>query len=455
MTETRVATSETGVAAAEAGVAEPAAETGAPAPETRAAAPARKRFPKALLALPIAGVALGQRFVLPGTSIADLALALSMVVGFGYLVREVRATGWPRLPRWTRWLAALWAWAAAGGLVHVLSETETFSAAEFSKSLLKFTFYAVAVIIVMLAVRDAPPAAPPRMVLVAFTLAGIAAIALYVAMLQKVPLPYELLWGHGPDAAYFSDLWWFGGVHEARRVFLRAQGLSSEPSKLGYLQAMALAYLLLKRGPRVRFAYGLGLIVILLSLLLTFSLTAYAMLVPIGVLVLVDRWRSRSLRLGWKTAVAAVVVLLLIAPIASTVYSTVVVRATRALTGEGDTSSFLRVQGNWKMTYYLLETSPVVGVGLGNFDIVAWDLRAFIFQGYLIERETQGWNVLAYVLATTGLPGLLLLLCMLASAFRDHRRMALPFFLGMFADGTFLGAAYWVFLALFATDSDG
>jgi hypothetical protein len=30
-----------------------------------------------------------------------------------------------------------------------------------------------------------------------------------------------------------------------------------------------------------------------------------------------------------------------------------------------------------------------------------------------------------------------------------------PFFLGMFADGTFLGAAYWVFLALYATDSDG
>jgi len=27
--------------------------------------------------------------------------------------------------------------------------------------------------------------------------------------------------------------------------------------------------------------------------------------------------------------------------------------------------------------------------------------------------------------------------------------------LGMFADGTFLGAAYWVFLALYATDSEG
>ena len=216
---------------------------------------------------------------------------------------------------------------------------------------------------------------------------------------------------------------------------------------------MALAYLLLKPAPTVRF--GLGVLLILLSLMMSFSLTAYAMLVPIAVLAVFDRWRSGSLRLRRKALVAAAVTLLLIAPIAPTVYSTVVVRAMRSFTGASDTSSFLRVQGNWRMTYYLLETSPVVGVGLGNFDIVAWDLRAFIFQGYLIERETQGWNVLAYVLATTGLPGLVLLLCMVVSAFRGHGRLALPFFLGMFADGTFLGAAYWVFLALFATDSDG
>ena len=44
---------------------------------------------------------------------------------------------------------------------------------------------------------------------------------------------------------------------------------------------------------------------------------------------------------------------------------------------------------------------------------------------------------------------------MLMSAFRGRGRLALPFALGMFADGTFLGAAYWVFLALYATDSEG
>ena len=421
--------------------------------ETVVATRARSWFPSVLVALPVAGVALGQRFVLPGASIADLTLAATIGLGFVYLVRQAKTTGWPRLPRWTRWLAALWAWAAAGGLVHVLSETETFSAAEFSKSLAKLTFYALGVIVLTLAVRAAAPPTPPRLVLIAFALAGAAAIVLYVAMLMKVPLPYQLLWGHGPDAAYFSDLWWYGGTHEARRIFLRGQGLTSEPSKLGYLQAMALAYLLLKPAPRVRF--GVGILLILLSLMLTFSLTAYAMLLPILVLAVFYRFQSGSFRIGRKALIAAAVTLLLVVPIAPTVYSTVVVRAMRSVTGTADTSSSLRVQGNWKMTYYLLETSPVVGVGLGNFDIVAWDLRAFIFQGYLIERETQGWNVLAYVLATTGLPGLILLLGMLVSAFRGRGRLFLPFMLGMFADGTFLGAAYWVFLALYATDSEG
>ena len=120
--------------------------------EILAPAPPRRLFPSALVALPIAGVALGQRFVLPGTSIADLALAAATAMGLACLAREARAGGWPRLPRWTRWLAALWAWAVAGGLVHIVSGSEPFSAAEFAKSLAKLSFYAVAAVVLALAV---------------------------------------------------------------------------------------------------------------------------------------------------------------------------------------------------------------------------------------------------------------------------------------------------------------
>jgi hypothetical protein len=412
----------------------------------------RRRFPEALIALPIFGVALGQRFVLPGASIADLALAAFTAIGIVHLARVGRETGRPALPAWTKWLLGLWGWALLGGVVHVLSGTEPFSTLEFSKSMAKLSFYTVAAVVMALALRDCPPTMPRRLVLTAFAAAGAVAVAMYVAMLLHVPLPLAALWGHAPDSAYFSDLWWFGGAHEARRVFLRAQGLASEPSRLGYLQAMALAYLLLKPGAPVRF--GVRLILIVVSLLLTFSLTAYALLLPTLGLAVLARARGVSLERRRRTLALAAAALLLLLPLAPTLYRTVVVRAVRSFSGAGDTSTFLRVQGNWKMTYYLLETSPVVGVGLGNFDVVTWDMRAFLFNGYWIEKGTQGWNVFAYVLATTGAPGLVLLVGMLVSAFRGRGWLALPFVLGMFADGTFLGAAYWLFFALYTTETE-
>jgi O-Antigen ligase len=409
--------------------------------------PART-FPPALVALPVAGVALGQRFVLPGASIADVALGVFTVLGVARLARTTRAVGRPRLPPWSGWLLALWAWAALGGAVHVLSGTEPFSVLEFAKSLAKLSFYAVAAVVLALSLRNVPSATLSRIVLTAFAAAGAVAIAVYLTMLVELPLPYRMLWGHDPYSAYFSDFSWFGGTHEARRVILRAQGLASEPSRLGYLQGMALACLLLSPGARVRF--GVRLVVILVSLLLTFSLTAYLLLLPTLALALLGRGESGRVgrRRGWALAAALALLLL---PAAPTIYRTVVRRALRSASGAGDASSFLRVQGNWRMTYSLLETSPIVGVGLGNFDVVAWDMRAFLFEGHLVGKDTQGWNVFAYVLATTGVPGLLLLLAMLASAFRARSRLAVPFLLGMAADGTFLGAAYWLFFALYTT----
>jgi len=419
----------------------------APVAEAATPLPARRPFAPAWMALPVFGVALGQRFVLPGASIADIALAVFAAAALAHVARERQAGGRLALPSWWKWLLALWAWAAAGGLLHVVTGTEPFSQVEFAKSLAKLSFYAVSAVFLTWALRALPRDRAASLVSTAFAAAGAVAIVLYVAMLFGAPLPFQILWGHGPNAAYFSDLWWFGGAHEARRVFLRAQGLASEPSRLGYLQCMALAYLLLRPGARARFGLRLALIVI--SLLLTFSLTAYALLLPIAALAVVAHWRSARAQPRRRALVLAALALAVLLPLGPTIQKTIVVRAVRSLSGTGDASSFLRVAGNWKMTYYLLETSPVLGVGLGNFDVVAWDLRAFLFDGYLIERDTQGWNVFAYVLATLGVPGLLMLVGLLLSAFRGRGRLALPFVLGMFADGTFLGAAYWLFFALY------
>jgi hypothetical protein len=103
------------------------------------------------------------------------------------------------------------------------------------------------------------------------------------------------------------------------------------------------------------------------------------------------------------------------------------------------------------MTWRLLETNPVLGVGLGNYDVMARELQAFIFAGHFGDEQSQGWNAFAYVLATTGVPGLLLLAALLASALRQRGWLFLPFALGMLADSTILGTAFWVFLALYTS----
>lgn len=407
----------------------------------------RGRWQGALLWLPIGGVALGQRFVLPGASLADVALGLFSAAAFLAMLKDAGAPGRQRFPAWTKWLLALWGWAALGGVGHVVLDTEVFSAVEFLRSFTKLSFYASATVLLALWLQRSESRKAAALVLSAFAAAGGLAIAIYVAMLAGVPLPFQALWGHGPDTAYFNEVRWFGGGTAAGPLLLRAQGLASEPSRLGYLQSMALGYLLLRPAPQVRL--GVRLVVLVLSILLTFSLTGYALLLAILGAAFLARWRSCRLAAGRRGLLAAAAVLVVLLPLAPALYRAVVVRAARTLAGGGDASSQLRVAGNWQMTYRLLEENPVLGVGLGNYDVMASELRAFLFEGHFVMADTQGWNAFAYVLATLGVPGLLLFGGLLVSALRGRGWLALPFVLGMFADGTVLGAAFWVFFALY------
>jgi hypothetical protein len=54
------------------------------------------------------------------------------------------------------------------------------------------------------------------------------------------------------------------------------------------------------------------------------------------------------------------------------------------------------------------------------------------------------------VLATTGAVGLVLFVLFLYTALRPQPALGLVFLLGMFADGTVLGPAFWTFLVLYA-----
>ena len=106
------------------------------------------------------------------------------------------------------------------------------------------------------------------------------------------------------------------------------------------------------------------------------------------------------------------------------------------------------------MALLLAREHPVVGVGLGNFDVRVTQVAPLTPGGHMIDGKVQGWNALAYVLATTGAVGLVLFVLFVYVALRPQPALALVFLLGMFADGTVLGPAFWVFLVLYAAGGE-
>jgi hypothetical protein len=408
--------------------------------------------PRALLWLPVAGVALGQPFLVPGISIADLCLG-----GFLVLALIVLRRGpWPPLPPWAPWLAAFCAWALIGGAWLVARGEPGFSVLEFAKSASKLLFYSAAAVLLALVARGEPEERLQRVMLWSFAVAAGVAVALYAAMVAHVPHARELACGETVpcNAAYYYERRWFGdssprGLQED--VFARAVGLASEPSRLGLLMSLALGYLLL--GGRGAWRRPGALALIAAAALLSFSLAGYALLFPVLALALL-RLLGQGGGTRRRAAVTVLAVVLLAAvlpPVRATLAGPIGRRAQRLLSGHGgDESARLRVVGSWDMALLLVERHPVAGVGLGHFDLRVPEIRARLPWGAALDDRVQGWNVLAYVLATTGTVGLVLFVLVCYRALRPRPALGLIFLLGMFADGTVLGPAFWVFLALYA-----
>jgi len=410
--------------------------------------------PRALLWLPVAGVALGQPFLMPGLSVADVCLALFMPLAFLTLRRE---RPWAALPPWAPWLAAFCVWALLAGAWLAARGEPGFSILEFAKSASKLVFYAAAAVLFALVARLEPAERLQGIVLWSFAAAAAVAVALYAAMLAGLPLARDLACGDaaGPcTAAYYYELRWFGDSSpRALRegVFVRAVGLASEPARLGLLQSLALGYLLL--GTRGAWRRPWPLALIAASAVLAFSLAGYALLVPVLALGLL-RLAREDARVRRGVALAALAVVLVAAavpPVRRTLEGPIGRRAQRLLSGRGgDESARLRLLGSWDMALLLVERHPLGGVGLGHFDRGVPAIRDRLPGGHMLQGDVQGWNALAYVLATTGTVGALLFIFVCYRALRPRPALGLVFLIGMFADGTVLGPAFWVFLVLYA-----
>lgn len=411
-------------------------------------------LPRALLWLPVAGVALGQPFVRPGVSVADVCLALFTAAALVTLAKRRTLAPWPP---WAPWLAAFCAWALLGGLGLMARGEPGFSPAEFAKSAAKLLFYSTAAVALALVLRRETEGRAQRAVLWSFAAAAAVAVALYAAMVAGSPRARELVCGETDwcNEAYYYERRWFGdssprGLREG--VFVRAVGLASEPSRLGLLMSLALGYLLL--GTRGVWRRPWPLALIAAAAVLAFSLAGYALLIPVLALAggrLLGE--ERRVRRGAALAALAVVVAFAAVPVVrATLEGPIGRRAHRFLTGQGgDESARLRLLGSWDIALALVERHPLEGIGLGHFDRRVPEIRNRLPGGEALDDTVQGWNALAYVLATTGAVGLLLFVFLCYAALRRHPALALVFLLGMFADGTVLGPAFWVFLALYAS----
>jgi hypothetical protein len=404
--------------------------------------------PKALLWPFLAALFVSQIFVAPGVAGADLLLAAAASVAAVAAFRLKQAPGWPR---WASVLALFWAWALLGGVMRSMRTPFEFSTLEFAKSFVKLTFYGGVAVLAAWGVKRVAPERLREALLTLLAVSAGVAILLYAAMLAWPQLPYEtFLPGTVPTAYYFEQLW-FGdrppGVLEPP-VLLRARGLSTEPSHLGYVQAMGLGFLLLGRGHPPRL--GLRLILVVLSILLTFSLTAYAL--SAAVLILASPKLVAALRRRPRPAVLAGALLglaLLVPPAAQTLQRAIVVRGARILEGDVDVSSRLRLFESWAIALRIARDAPVVGTGLGNFEKGLAAVRGDLQGGAQLDPESQGWNVLAHVLAATGSVGLCLFLLFLVQLVPRGRAPAALFLLGCIVQGSFLAAPFWVSWVLY------
>jgi hypothetical protein len=408
---------------------------------------------RTLLWLPVAGVALGQPFMVPGVSVADACLALFLPLALAALLRRRPV---PPLPAWTPWLVAFCAWALMGGAWLAARGEPGFSVVEFAKSASKLLFYSTAAVLVASTARLEPEERVQRVVLWCFAAAAAVAVALYAGMVAGVPMARDLACGDAwpCNAAYYYERRWFGdssprGLREG--VFVRAVGLASEPARLGQLMSLALGYLLL--GTRGAWRRPWPLALIAAAAVLAFSLSGYALLVPVLALALLRLLREEG-RVKRRVALAALAVVAVSAavpPVRATLEGPISRRAQRFLSGQGgDESARLRLLGSWDMALLLVERHPVNGVGLGHFDRHVPEIKDQVPGGHALDEKVQGWNALAYVLATTGIVGVLLFALVCYLALRPRPALGLVFLLGMFADGTVLGPAFWVFLALYS-----
>jgi hypothetical protein len=413
----------------------------------------------ALVLLPLSAAAFGDRWLgPPWLRAADVLGAAFLGLWVAVFRPVVRREGLRALlPSWTPALALFVGAALLSGAAAALRGDAGFAPVEFLRSAARLLFGATLALAFAAVLRRAPGGVETRALRLTFVASALVGLTLWGALLAGAPLPRSLACGQGREtcsALYYERRWFGDASPEGLRhdVFARAQGLSSEPARFGFLQALALGALLLRRPAPLP---GAAEALVALGALASFSLAAYALLALAALLWGARLARAGASRLRRRAALGALALLLLasVPPLGPTLRRAVVGRIEKMAQGGLDSSAWMRVSGGWALAGAMAAEHPATGVGLGHFDLSVGAWRERLPAAHLLGGGViQGWNALAYVLGTTGLLGLAAFLHLCWRALRAQPLAAPVFVLGLFADGSVLAPAFWILLALYARE---
>lgn len=382
---------------------------------------------------------LSHTYPLPGVSIADLGFALG---GSGLLYNSLASGRHLRFPRYAWWLLLLanWSVIGAGLILTTTISAAPFSVAEFVKSLAKLFFYGAVSVLLWNHLRQVSTERRSKILMTLLTVNAAIGLYAFLAMTTPLDLPYRFLWwgsGRGDEAAVFAGI-------------VRVRGTAGEPAWYALFQVLGLGAVTLSRGERP-VSIGRGLLIVA-SILLTFSLTGYALLALLLVLVLSFRrqavaWQREKRKLAVMAAIALVIPIAFLAARPEISRQLVDMAAGKL---QPKRSGAVRLVGSWQAATDLYEMAPLTGVGLGNFDVGFPLIRPGLTMAREIDPDAQGWNMAAYLLATTGVPGLLCLVALILCILRRNVYLGTLLVAVPFADGTFLGPVFWLFYTIFA-----
>lgn len=417
---------------------------------------------RALVVLPLAAAAFGDRWLGPSwLRVADVLGAVFLIFWAGLFLpglRRDRLRGLRALlPSWTPALALFVVAALLSGAAAAVRRDAAFVPAEFARSAARLLFGAMLALAFSAVLRRAPREVETRGLRLTFAAAALVGLTLWGALLAGLDVPRSLACGQGREtcsALYYERRWFGDASPEGLRhdVFARAQGLASEPTRFGFLQALALGALLLRRPAPLP---GAAEALVALGALASFSLAAYALLGLVALLFGAGLARAGrgALRRRAGLGLLALALLASLPPLGPTLRRAVLGRVEKIAQGGLDSSASLRVSGGWALAGAMAAAHPVTGVGLGHFDLSVGAWRETLPDAHLLGGGViQGWNALAYVLGTTGLLGLLAFVYLCWRVLRAQPLAAPVFVLGLFADGSLLAPAFWVFLALYARE---